>query len=257
MEMRMNALVNRVSHRPLPDSMEIKPKYDSHMVLYTKGNRPGDEMRVGYVSWHPETGEIEGLNVDKPYRHYTNHLMAAAIQHSEKHGIAAPSWAESLTDYSYRLMKKYNPTQVGSEARPGIHSWGGDFDPTIEGLRKTDWEQVPYYIHQARQDLNEGHAKALQEVNQHDDSVTQLNDHVHQAHQNLHEAEKHLSLEHYAKAKAHLEGAHYHLINAHDVVFNSDTAKSVRQSSSYSQTSAQSSLTSAMDAIDGALHSAY
>jgi hypothetical protein len=77
--------------------------------------RDGYDSEVGQVKWNGNTGKVHWLGVDEGYRHAVPHLLSRAHRIADEHGDAGPTHATNLTDFSYKMMKKHNPSFIDRE----------------------------------------------------------------------------------------------------------------------------------------------
>jgi hypothetical protein len=77
--------------------------------------KEGYETEVGQVKWSGNTGKVEWLGVDEGYRHALPHLLSRAHQIADEYGDTGPTHATNLTDFSYSMMKKHNPSFIDRE----------------------------------------------------------------------------------------------------------------------------------------------
>jgi hypothetical protein len=109
---RIEPIFSKLRRRPLSHgeySVHLvgapRTEYDENyqMKLAHKG------VEVGNVSWSGDDGHVSGLDVEYGHRHMTTKLLQEAWDVSRKQGHFGPAAADDLTDYSGKIMKKFNP----------------------------------------------------------------------------------------------------------------------------------------------------
>jgi hypothetical protein len=81
----------------------------SRAVLVHTPDRSMSHEVVGEVKWENHGGHVDWLGVDEGHRHMTNYLMTQAWNHSRSRGSVGPAASDSLSPYSEKIARKYNP----------------------------------------------------------------------------------------------------------------------------------------------------
>jgi hypothetical protein len=109
---RIEPIFSKQRRRPLSHG-----DYSVHLVSAPR-EQYGDEYmmklahkgtEVGSVSWDGNDGHVGGLDVNVGHRHMTTKLLQEAWDVSRTRGHVGPAAAEDLSDYSGKIMKKFNP----------------------------------------------------------------------------------------------------------------------------------------------------
>jgi hypothetical protein len=109
---RIEPIFSKQRRRPLSHG-----DYSVHLVRAPREQYGDDYMmklahkgtEVGSVSWDGNDGHVNGLDVNVGHRHMTTKLLQEAWDVSRTRGHAGPAAAEELSDYSGKIMKKFNP----------------------------------------------------------------------------------------------------------------------------------------------------
>jgi hypothetical protein len=64
---------------------------------------------VGELDWHKDDGFVNNLEVDEGHRHMTNYFATQAWNHARSKGWYGPASSYSLSPFSEKIVKKYNP----------------------------------------------------------------------------------------------------------------------------------------------------
>jgi hypothetical protein len=111
---RAHRLANK---RPLPSDYSIDSYTDpmsgsamvARSILVHNSNR---FEPIGKVDWNRETGHVHWLGINEGHRHMLPHLMSAAKNFADSEGYAPPLSSSKMSDYSYKLAKKYAPEHI-------------------------------------------------------------------------------------------------------------------------------------------------
>jgi hypothetical protein len=108
--------INKIaSQRPLPEGYKVLvTKEDSQ--TYTASLHDSTQ-RVGTVTWNGDTGYVHNLAIpEEKHRPMLSHLLDAAHKVSHENGHTGPVQSDSLSAYSYKLMRKYAPSFIPEDA---------------------------------------------------------------------------------------------------------------------------------------------
>jgi hypothetical protein len=64
---------------------------------------------VGELDWHNDDGFVNNLEVDVGHRHMTNYFATQGWNHSRAKGHYGPATSDTLSPFSEKIVKKYNP----------------------------------------------------------------------------------------------------------------------------------------------------
>jgi hypothetical protein len=163
------ARVKRVAEaRPLPSSLKVlsdvwasggtrATQFPNRANISLHNAKTGREY--GSISWDPRTGYVNGQYMDKNYEQYVPHLLHAAREYADKTGMgmASPTHSDSLSEDSYREMRRHTPSFIPEDAH--VEGWSlKDVGP--EGLAK---------LHNLHSQISELHAVTMQGFNNHPD----------------------------------------------------------------------------------------
>jgi len=109
---RIEPIFSKQRRRPLSHG-----DYSVHLISAPREQYGSEYMmklahkgtEVGSVSWDGNDGHVGGLDVNVGHRHMTTKLLQEAWDVSRTRGHVGPAAAEDLSDYSGKIMKKFNP----------------------------------------------------------------------------------------------------------------------------------------------------
>jgi hypothetical protein len=225
LELRLGGLKRRVAERPAPEHLDLHhvfdPNFNQHTVTmhdtrlgrqnpnYPQPYRPNISNRVGEVRWYGDTGEVSWTDVDPKHRQYTSHLMDRAHDVAKQHGHEGPLWADSLTDYSHKLLQKFNPDRLGTEHSFGARYRSG-FDPRISGIHESTWDNIDSHVGELKSKANEVQANLIAARPHDTEHVTDVNDMSDALKSSLTEAVHHANQGRHGEAQLHINKAGFH-----------------------------------------------
>jgi hypothetical protein len=106
-----------IEHDPLTG--ERKYLLTLHDPMSKSSSYSGDE--VAKVQWNGNSGHVRWMGVDEGYEHLVPHLVSRAHYLSEMYGDTGPTQSDELSSYSYKLMKKHNPSFIDRESTTVDH----------------------------------------------------------------------------------------------------------------------------------------
>jgi hypothetical protein len=109
--------INKIaSQRPLPEGYRLHvTKEDSQNYTVSLHD---STQRIGRVSWNGGTGYVHNLTIpEEKHRPMLAHLLDVAHKVSHDNGHTGPTQADSLSAYSYKLMRKYAHSFIPEDAR--------------------------------------------------------------------------------------------------------------------------------------------
>lgn len=109
---RIEPIFSKLRRRPLSHG-----DYSVHLVRAPRDRHDDYYMmklahkgtEIGSVSWSGDDGHVEALDVNLGHRHMTTKLLQEAWDVSRTQGHVGPAASGELSDYSGKIMKKFNP----------------------------------------------------------------------------------------------------------------------------------------------------
>lgn len=163
------------SRRSLPEG------FSTHVNKETSGNytaRLYDATKeVGKVSWNGETGHVHNLDIpEEKHRPLLAHLLDTAHEASHENGDTGPTHSNTLSAYSYKLMKKYAPSFIPDDAtveEEDEHMYEHSVYAHQEAVRN-----ATHHWNIAKTHLLKGEAqyypRAVVEIKEHDRKIAEL-----------------------------------------------------------------------------------
>ncbi|CAB5219251.1 hypothetical protein UFOVP221_45 [uncultured Caudovirales phage] len=225
MELRLGGLKRRVAERPEPEHIDLHHTYDPQLEQHTvsmhdtrigqqnpndpQPYRPDLTNRVGEVKWYGNTGEVAWTDVDSTHRQYTSHMMDRAHDVAKQHGHVGPLWADNLTDYSHKLLEKFNPDHLGTEHSFSAQYRSG-FNPSIHGIRSSTWDTLDTHVGELKSQANEVQANLIAARPHDTEHVTDVNSMSDRLKSALTNATTHANRGRHGDAKRSLQEAGFH-----------------------------------------------
>jgi hypothetical protein len=109
----LDKLSHVTSRRSLPKGYSVHVGKTGYGVGEYKATLSDKTQQVGHVTWNGETGYVDNLSIpEERHRPMLAHLLDKAHKVSHENGDTGPSHSDSLSAYSYKLMKKYAPSFI-------------------------------------------------------------------------------------------------------------------------------------------------
>lgn len=171
----LDSLRNITSRRSLPEG------FSTHVNKEASGNytaRLYDTTKeVGRVSWNGDTGHVHNLSIDEEkHRILLAHLLDKAHGVSHENGDTGPTHSNTLSAYSYKLMKKYAPSFIPDDAtveEEDEHMYEHSVYAHQDAVRN-----ATHHWNIAKTHLLKGEAqyypRAVVEIKEHDEKIAQL-----------------------------------------------------------------------------------